>query len=374
MERKLSIWQHKIILLVALFCLPGILCGVEASIAAGSGPGATVGQIEATVIHVDQYAVFAPNLVFYFDTQTDKKKIASLMRTANHLRNKKALITYSATGELGRDRHVLLVDIAPAGEKPRAESPPREASVPAGDIREKPVDILPGKEAAPPGPARPVEPQGPSKQAAVQEKKPLQTGEQSTPITREKKPPQTAAIPVEPQAPSKQAVVQEQKPPPAAAPVELREPSRQAAVREQKPPLATEQSGSITREEITAFVRRMLELNSRKDLAAIAPLYADKVDYYDRGVVNRDYVRKDLGYYFRNWDQISTSVDGDVVMIVLDQPGVRIAKFITSYAVRNDKKSVAGKTENIWKIQKIDGQLRLFDVKQKIISNKAPGL
>jgi len=50
------------------------------------------------------------------------------------------------------------------------------------------------------------------------------------------------------------------------------------------------------------------------------------------------------GYYFNNWDTIATSLDGDVAMIVIDQPDLRIAKFVSSFAVRNSKKALAGKT------------------------------
>jgi hypothetical protein len=236
----------------------------------------------------------------------EKRKVASMMKVADQLRNKKAVITYSSTGDLGQDKHVLLLDIVPAGEKANVENAPRETPKSAGDLQGKPEKNSSRTEAPP-------------------------KGDES----------------VEQEVPSKQTVQQEKKPAPKAG-----------------------SSSPVTKEELTAFVRQVLELNGRKDISAVAPLYADKVDYYDRGVVSRDYVIRDLGYYYRNWETITTSLEGDVVMIVLDQPEVRIAKFISSYSVRNEKKSLTGKTENIWKIQKISGQLKLIDVKQRSISKE----
>jgi hypothetical protein len=49
-------------------------------------------------------------------------------------------------------------------------------------------------------------------------------------------------------------------------------------------------------------------------------------------------------------------------------------KFVSSFSVKNDKKSIAGKTENIWTIQRINGELRLIGVKQKILGREPSGL
>lgn len=310
MKRKSLSKSHKILFLAALLVLAGVFSWMGNSFADESGPAANVHEIETTVIHVDQYSVYAPNLIFYFDTHMEKRKKESLMKTADRLLNKKAVITYSSKGDLSQDKHPLLVGIVPADEKPIASSPkePRRVSPEfAGGAPEKPV-------------------KNPS-------------GEQTAPKVDESAAPQVS---------SKQTVFQEKKEPRMPA-----------------------QSQTISRDEVTAFVRRLLELNEKKDLSAVMPFYADKVDYYDRGVVDRDYIRRDLGYYFKNWDKISTSLDGDVVMIVLDQPDIRVAKFTTAFSVQNDKKSSMGKTENIWKLQRVNGQLKLIDVKQKIIERQS---
>jgi hypothetical protein len=308
MEAKGILGRYGKKLVVILLFLAVSFSQVGSCFAAEADKGRYVRQVETTVIHVDQYAVYAPNVVFYFDTQTDKRKLASITKTADQLRNKKAVITYSSTGD--QDKHVLIVDITPVGgEKSGPEKAPRETPEPTGDLQAKPAKNPPVHEALPKGDAA-VEPDSSSKQAVQQEKKQVQAAGSSSPVTRD---------------------------------------------------------------ELTALVRRIMELNQKKDVAAIAPLYADKVDYYDRGVVSRDYVMKDLGYYFRNWEKISTRLEGDVVMIVLDQPEVRIAKFVSSFSVSNYKKSLTGKSENIWKVQRINGQLMLIDVKQKLLESESRG-
>ncbi|MGA3117800.1 MAG: hypothetical protein ABSF90_25625 [Syntrophobacteraceae bacterium] len=306
MERKLSIGELKTIF-VALFLFGGFLCKGGFCLAAGSESAGNAGQIEAVVIHVDEWAVYVPNLIFYFDTQMDSRKIETLKRVANQLRNKKALITYSSTGDPGKDKHILLSDIVSAGKKPNLEKLGREAAKPPGDAQEN--------------------------------------------LTRklsEEKVPPTEIVPAEPTP-------------------------KQAAPQELKQSLKTGQSDPITSEEISAFVHRLLYLNGRKDLAAVALFYADKVDYYDRGIVSRGKVIQDLKYYYRNWAEIDTRMDGDVVMTGFE-PDVRIVKFISSFSVKNEKKSITGKTENIWTIQRINDELRLIDVKGKILGREPSGL
>ena len=126
---------------MALFLLIGFFCqGVCRS--AGSEPAQNEGQIEAVVIHVDEWAVYVPNLIFYFDTQMDKRKIETLKKVARQLRNKKALISYSSTGDLSKDKHAVLSDIVPAGKKRNLEKPVLEALKPPGDSQGEVVPKL----------------------------------------------------------------------------------------------------------------------------------------------------------------------------------------------------------------------------------------
>ena len=126
---------------MALFLLIGFFCqGVCRS--AGSEPAQNEGQIEAVVIHVDEWAVYVPNLIFYFDTQMDKRKIETLKKVARQLRNKKALISYSSTEDLSKDKHAVLSDIVPAGKKRNLEKPVLEALKPPGDSQGEVVPKL----------------------------------------------------------------------------------------------------------------------------------------------------------------------------------------------------------------------------------------
>lgn len=308
MKRDLAFWELKKGF-AALFFFAELLFWCGAGWAAGPESAGNMQRMEAAVIHVDNYAVYAPNLIFYFDTRMDKRKIETIKRTADRLRNRKAVFTYSSTGAPGQGSQMLLMDIAAAGENIDLEKPGHAAAPHVAEAQARPARKSPEEQA-----------------------------------------PLVEAAPVEPKSIVKQTVVRREEPQEAG------------------------HFDLITKEEINAFIHRLLDLNCTKDLAAVAPFYADRVDYYDRGVIGRDQVLQDLKYYYRNWVEIDTRLVGDVVMIVLDEPEIRIAKFMSSFSVRNEKKSVTGKTENIWRIRRINGKMVLIDVKQKILEKQSSAL
>ena len=124
---------------------------------------------------------------------------------------------------------------------------------------------------------------------------------------------------------------------------------------------------TLTRTEVVDFVYNCIDAAQTKDIERSLACYADQVDYYSKGTVNQDFIRRDKGYYFRNWDRINSTIDGDIVLIVIDQPDLKIAKFNSRFYVENAKNRVSGRAENIWKIQKVGNELKIVDEKQKII-------
>jgi hypothetical protein len=260
-------------------------------------------QMDVIIIHVDKYGIYAPNLIFYWDPGMSKQKISAMTAIAEQLRNKDAVITYSTTSDISKDKRPVLVDIVPSRrEVPLAgDSPP---------IKE---------------PSRPT-------LAEIEKSPPVPSGELPKPEGEE---------------------------------MALQKPRKEA----DSYPTKQTPSGStpITRTEVINFVHDCIEAMQSKNTDRALECYGDQVDYYSKGTVNKDFIRRDKGYYFRNWDKISSSIDGDIVLIVIDQPDLRIAKFNSRFYVQNAKITVSGRAENIWKVQKIGSELKIVDEKQKII-------
>ena len=115
-----------------LICMGGIgiicwlgscLAHVRVVEAAEAKPARTQGTMDASVIRVDKYGVYVPNIVFYFDPETSKQRNDALAAAAQKLIGRKASITFSATADLTRDKHPLLVDIVPSKKRTAAPLP-----------------------------------------------------------------------------------------------------------------------------------------------------------------------------------------------------------------------------------------------------------
>lgn len=107
----------------ALFVLAGCVC-------LSAAPALKQGRIEARVIHVDKWAVYVPNRVFYFDTHRSKSEIDKLTRAADRLRNKKALIRFYLVRTAGENQRAVLSDIEPATAKQTPQAPVKQTARP----------------------------------------------------------------------------------------------------------------------------------------------------------------------------------------------------------------------------------------------------
>jgi hypothetical protein len=115
---------------IALFFLVGFLGRQAVCVAAGPETAGGEHQVEAVVINVDKWAVYVPNQVFYFDSNMDKRKMESLKRAANQLRNRRALITFYSTEDAGKNQRAVLSAITRAEENRNEERPVRTAVEP----------------------------------------------------------------------------------------------------------------------------------------------------------------------------------------------------------------------------------------------------
>ncbi len=344
-------------LLLLLLCAP-LAFAVGASYAQDSKASKTQGETEITVIHVDKYGIYGPSVIFYWDPAMSKQKVDALMKAAEKLRNKKAIVAYSSSGDLKTDKRPLVVDLPSRRDEVEyasGASAAREEAAKKAQPEEKTTRVV--EDAV-----------KPAAKTASPKEEPAQTNKDAAPddlrlkdysqkrLYNEGKPPSTP-VKEDLQKSDQVAVVKEPQPP--KPPVKNVEPKSEPS-----------DPGAMTREEIAGMIRRILKYNEMKDLDSIMSFYADQVNYYERGLVNKDYIRKDMGYYFRNWDRINTALDGDVTLIVTDQHDMRIVKYYSVYYVENSKKAIRGKTENVWKIQKMNNGLKIVDIKQRIVSSE----
>ena len=285
------------------------------------------GQMDAKIIHVDKWGVYVPNTVFYWDTELGKQKLATLTATAERLRNKLATIVYTTQSDIDKDKRPLIVDITPVAEQPTMAAADQKPGTDNGKSisgfdegpKVYPLD-LPQEEAS----TYDAETDEDTSDAADETDSSSlaladRTGTGPIPLVREKAP--------------------------------------------ESPP----SSVVINKRELQMLVEHVLHLTEKKSLEALLYYYGDQVNYYGRGEVTKEYIRKDMGYYFKNWDSIACSLVSDVVVVDTDRSDTKILRFTSRYAVENARKSLSGQTDNMWKVRKTPTGLKVIDQKQSIL-------
>ncbi len=290
--------------------LAGMLAAGRAE-CAEARPQRAQGQLDVTVIHVDRLGIYVPNIVFYWDTGMGKQKLATLTAAAEKLRNKRAILTYSAEGSPTTDRRPLVVDIAPHQEPAQ----PYDTHVTISGGSDSQVD---GASASDPYPARDID-------------SPKVHGTEGPDLEDH----------------------------PSATDDDLEATAQTSA-----------QSLPIQKRDALMLVEHILHLTGKKALDSILYYYGDTVNYYARGDVPKDYIRRDLGYYFKNWDRIRSSLEGDIQLIETSRPDIKVVRFQSSYEVENAKRTVAGTTDNTWKVQRTRTGLKVIDQKQSVVSSR----
>jgi hypothetical protein len=261
--------------------------------------------------------------VFYWDESLGKQKLSALTSAAERLRNKKATITYSAHGSPTQDKHPMLLDIVPIKEQ--ASHPDYgTASTEATQTPPSSNDIASSAKRW--GEGNGLKPY-PEKDIS---------GSTGTPTEL---PPGVAA---------------------GSSPT-VDDAGSQS--------LASAKTLPIQKRDVLMLVEHMLHLTTRKSLDSILYYYGDSVNYYARGDVGKDYIRRDLGYYFKNWDTIRCALEGEIQLVDSPRPDVKVVRFQSSYSVQNEKKAVSGKTDNTWKVQRTQTGLKIIDQKQTVINS-----
>lgn len=76
-------------------------------------------------------------------------------------------------------------------------------------------------------------------------------------------------------------------------------------------PLSVWRSETLA-QRVEAFVQERLLRSASADVGTFLDAYADRVDYYDRGVVGRDAIHEDKSAYLRRWPQRQYQLVGPI--------------------------------------------------------------
>jgi hypothetical protein len=123
---------------------------------------------------------------------------------------------------------------------------------------------------------------------------------------------------------------------------------------------APEFSSERLRDYVAAFVLAGLD----KNVGAETEFFADHVEYYDSGVVNRESIREDLKRYDERWPERHFWIAGTINIEPQSENRVRVT-FPLGFKLRNANKQSSGKTDKTLVLERAGDDLQIVAVNER---------
>ncbi|WP_291424862.1 serine/threonine protein kinase [Deinococcus sp.] len=117
--------------------------------------------------------------------------------------------------------------------------------------------------------------------------------------------------------------------------------------------------------EVQNFVEQYLSAEMQTDPAASMQMYADQVDYLDRGTQPKAVIEQDKRAFFRRWPTHRYSLDS-VPQTISSSGNTREVRFDYTYELTRPTKKLSGKAYSVLKLVKIGGQLYITSEQGKL--------
>jgi hypothetical protein len=152
---------------------------------------------------------------------------------------------------------------------------------------------------------------------------------------------------------ARDAEEEEERPAQPPPPVASKEPPRAAV---EKPRLSPSEARRIVEGYLAAAEARTPERE--------VSFYGPQVDYFESGVVTRDAVMRDQQAYYRRWPERSFTLT-EPPEIVGTYRGAVSVRFRIRYALRSDKETARGRTENIFLLKRKGDEWKIIGVRER---------
>jgi hypothetical protein len=130
------------------------------------------------------------------------------------------------------------------------------------------------------------------------------------------------------------------------------------------PPTKAQNAGDIAKAEIHSFLRRYFDACQSPNPDDELAFYADKVDYFDHGVVDRSYIKNELAVYDQRWPSRKYTL-GDSLRVVRTGNNT-VAKIRVNFEVANNEHSrqANGRTDDTFNLAKRGDSLEIVAIKE----------
>lgn len=120
-------------------------------------------------------------------------------------------------------------------------------------------------------------------------------------------------------------------------------------------------------DQIRDFIAGFVVAGITPDVEPELQFYADKADYYDRGLVSKDFIKNDILRYNQKWPVRRSWLEGDVRLLDGTDADPIEVEFRINYVVQNQQKQSRGTAIKTLKLRKIQDGLEIVSVREKTL-------
>ena len=132
------------------------------------------------------------------------------------------------------------------------------------------------------------------------------------------------------------------------------------------PPIPTkaQNAGAVGKADIHAFLRRYFEACESPSPDDELAFYAEHVDYYDHGTVDRSYIKNELAVYDQRWPTRKYTL-GDSLRVVRKENNT-LATIRVNFQVTNNEhnRNASGRTDDTFNLAKRGDSLEIVSIKE----------
>jgi peptidoglycan hydrolase-like protein with peptidoglycan-binding domain len=121
-------------------------------------------------------------------------------------------------------------------------------------------------------------------------------------------------------------------------------------------------------EQIRDFIAGFVVVGIDENVEAELQFYAPKANYYDSGVVTKDFIRRDIRRYNQKWPTRRYWLVGDIRVLNDPQADPVEVQYRIRYAVKNQQQERTGTAIKTVKLQRTSDGLEITSVREKTLN------
>jgi peptidoglycan hydrolase-like protein with peptidoglycan-binding domain len=127
-------------------------------------------------------------------------------------------------------------------------------------------------------------------------------------------------------------------------------------------------SEASSMDQIRDFIAGFVVVGIGQDVEAELQFYSEEAEYYDSGLVTREFIRKDILRYDQNWPVRRYWLDGDIrILNGLEADPIEV-QYQIKYFVKNPRKESSGAAVKTLKLRKTRNGLEITSVRETTLN------